>query len=295
MDKKNIKRHFVNTKEVVGQFFDIDDEYFCNTIPEFVSKLKFPTPISKQSGVLMLFLSEGSLELLIGYEKIKVIKGQLVIIQPNKPYSIEEYSLDIDGYLLNLKGGSVLGSMGSHSLIFNLEFLETWSDSVFTIQKLPLEYIDNIFKRIYWEKEQCKSKFSIVNAYVITLLLELNSIYNEAIHSNRAAIDIVRKFKNEVYLKLDKQFTIVEYAELLCVTPNHLNKAIKTITGLTALELVNKIKITEAKYLLMISSHNISDVAEKLGFSDASYFSRFFKKHTFLSPKEFLKMIDLSC
>jgi AraC-like DNA-binding protein len=184
--------------------------------------------------------------------------------------------------------------MGNHSLIINLEFLETWSDSFFEFQKLPLEYIENIFKRLQWEYQHQGDKLFVVNAYVITLLLELNELYNEAVHSNKASIDISRKFKNEVYKNLQLHLPVSEYANRLSITPNHLNKSIKSNTGLTASELINRIKITEAKYLLMRADLNVSAVAEQLGFSDSSYFSRFFKKHESVSPIEFQRMIDLS-
>ena len=88
--------------------------------------------------------------------------------------------------------------------------------------------------------------------------------------------------------------TVSEFADRLSVTPNHLNKSIKSVTGHSASHLINKIKVTEAKYLLMIANNTVSDVAERLGFSDISYFSRFFKKMEAVTPNEYRKKIDMS-
>lgn len=284
----------LKTRDIINKVFRTNEEYHCEKLETFLKKITLPIPFSKQKGVFFMLVTAGEINMTVGYEKYEVTRGELIIIQPEKPFLIENFSADIQGYMLNLKGGSVLGSMGNHSLIFSLEFLETWSNSRFIIDRPPIEYVENLFRRIQWEKEHHINKFAIVNAYVITLLLEVNNIYNEVAESNRAAIDLNRRFKNEVYKTMDAQVSLTEYAGRLSVTPNHLNKSIKSTSGMSASQLISKIKVTEAKYLLMMSDITITEIAGKLGFEDASYFSRFFKKCESISPTDFRKMIDLS-
>ncbi|UTW61256.1 helix-turn-helix transcriptional regulator [bacterium SCSIO 12741] len=284
----------ISTKDTVERYFEGYGEYKCERLVDFLESLKLPTSITKQKGVLMAFVTQGEMEVGAGYERYLAREGNLLIIQPNKPFFLGSHTTDVDGYVLLLKGDGVLGSMGNHSLIFNLEFLETWSDSLFHLEHLPTEFIENIFKRIKWEKDAEGSKLSVVNAYVITLLLEVNQFYNESALSNRASIDITRKFKMEVYNNLNKNLSITEFADRLAVSPNHLNKAVKSVTGESASQLAHKIKMVEAKYRLMMPASNIAEIASELGFSDASYFSRFFKKNASLSPKEYQNTIDLS-
>lgn len=270
------------------------EDYKCESIPHYLKPISMPTDISKQPNILFFFISVGSIEISAGGEYITGTTGDIIIIQEKKPYSIINASNNINGYVLTLNGEGTLGSMGDHSLIFNLEFLETWSTSKYSISKLPHRFIENIFDRLTWESQSESEKLTIVNAYVITLLLEMNHLYNAAFVVNKPAIDITRKFKALVHQTLAKPISLKEMANQLAVSPNHLNKSVKTITGRSASELANSIKTFEAKYMLMLADININEVARQLGFEDPSYFSRFFKKHTGLTPKEFSNRIDLS-
>jgi AraC family transcriptional regulator, transcriptional activator of pobA len=66
-----------------------------------------------------------------------------------------------------------------------------------------------------------------------------------------------------------------------------LNIIVKEITGLTVNELIHKRIILEAKRLLINEHLDILQIAFELGFKDASYFARFFKRSTGLSPTQF--------
>ena len=288
------KNQNMNVKSVLKKYFESNKEYTFEVLSDFVQRIKLPTPLIKQKGVMFILVTNGNIELISGINKIKAIKDNFIAIQPNKPFSFESFSEDLNGYILILNGEGSLGSMGSHSLIFNLEFLETWSNSLFDLTHLPTEYIENIFKRINWEKNSKNKNLTIINAYIITLLLEINQCYNEVSKNNRAVVEISRKFKTEINQSINLNLSITEYAKRLSITPNHLNKTVKKATGISASQLVINFKIVEAKYLLMLLDVNIGEIASKLGFTDTSYFIRFFKKHTALTPVEYRKKIDLS-
>jgi AraC-like DNA-binding protein len=274
-------------------FFHDKDGYFCIEINEYLQNIVTTSYFNKKKGVSFIFITEGELKIKAGYNNHIANEKHIVVIQPLKPFAIETYSKNIKGYVLYIHEDSILGTMGSHSLIFNLDFLETWSSSLFSISHLPITFINNIFERISYQQNEKDDDFTIVNAYVITLLLEINGFYIESVQANRAAIDLSRKYKREVYNNLNKHLSISDFAEKLSVTPNHLNKSIKSATGFSASELINKIRIIEAKYLLMLVDLTVADVSEKLGFTDVSYFSRYFKKHVNYKPSEYRKMLDL--
>ncbi len=284
----------MNTATIVKEYFEDHEEYKCGTLAHFINGIQPPTPLLKQKGIVFILIKKGFIELISGLQRVQALKNNLIVIQPHKPFSFEEISEDIDGYFLLLNGEGSLGSMGSHSLIFNLEFLETWSTSLFEIKHMPVEYFENLFKRIIWSKDQNHQKLSIINAYVITLLLEINQCYNEVSQNNRSSVEITRKFKTEINKTIHLNINVAQYAQRLSITPNHLNKSIKKVIGITATELLIRFKIVEAKYLLMLLDVNITEIAGKLGYHDSAYFIRFFKKHTSLTPTEYRRKIDLS-
>ncbi len=294
IDKMSRTKTNFNIQGAKKLFSTKEQEFLCWELNDFSKEFLANSFIHRLSGVTFILLTAGELEIKTGYEHHFAKESELIIVQPNKPFSLEKYSNNIKGYVLHIRGKGILGSMGNHSLIFSLEYLESWSNSLFRMDHLPKEFMVNIFKRIYWERKQETENLVVVNAYVITLLLELHSFYNIATSHNRAAIDLFRRFKKEVYKSLNLQISISEYAELLAVTPNHLNKSVKSVTGKTASDILTKVKIIEAKFLLMSASLTIADVGTKLGYDDTSYFTRFFKKHEGLTPSEYRRMIDLS-
>jgi AraC-like DNA-binding protein len=77
---------------------------------------------------------------------------------------------------------------------------------------------------------------------------------------------------------------------MLHVTPNYLNKAVKQVTGKTALEQIHEMLILEAKILLKQNEMNVSEIADYLNFENPSYFTRLFKKRTGHTPLDYRKM-----
>jgi AraC-like DNA-binding protein len=76
-------------------------------------------------------------------------------------------------------------------------------------------------------------------------------------------------------------------AEKLHVSSRYLSDLLKQETGKTTLELIHLFLISEAKNLLMQGDQNISEIAFQLGFENANYFSRLFKKEVGMTPFQF--------
>lgn len=81
------------------------------------------------------------------------------------------------------------------------------------------------------------------------------------------------------------------YADKLNLSAKRLNQILKQKTGKTINQILQERTLTEAKHLLFMGKMSIKEVAFTLGYQDASYFSRFFKKMTKLSPEEFRSAI----
>lgn len=77
------------------------------------------------------------------------------------------------------------------------------------------------------------------------------------------------------------------YAEKMEVTPKHLSRTVKKQTGYTAVEWIERFVILEAKVLLKSSNLNIQQISDELNFRSQSFFGKYFKKFTGMSPKEF--------
>ncbi|MFA5327411.1 MAG: helix-turn-helix domain-containing protein [Prolixibacteraceae bacterium] len=95
------------------------------------------------------------------------------------------------------------------------------------------------------------------------------------------------KFKQLIEENYISEKNVSTYAEKLNINASCLNELTKRTTGITAGELIRNRVIDETKKLLYSSSLSGKEIAFQLGFDDPAYFSRFFRKYTGLTLKEF--------
>jgi len=123
-------------------------------------------------------------------------------------------------------------------------------------------------------------------------LLESRRIFDQ---QNQAVIEkteetpdsTIIQFKLLIEKNYQTQKNVSSYAEMLSMSPSCLNEVAKRTTGITAGELIRNRVIDETKKLLYSSSMSGKEIAFELGFDDPAYFSRFFKKYTGTTLKDF--------
>lgn len=98
---------------------------------------------------------------------------------------------------------------------------------------------------------------------------------------------LVSQFLDHVTTHCKEQHSVEFFANILCVTPAHLNKIVKKVTHRNAKDLICEALIVKAKGLLENPETTIVEVADELEFSNASSFSTFFKRRTTISPSEY--------
>jgi len=98
---------------------------------------------------------------------------------------------------------------------------------------------------------------------------------------------VPEKFLQLVFDPNQAPLSVSEYADKLNVTANYLNKTVKAHTHRTAIDWIEIARLNLAKKLLKDPNIPIVDVAIRSGLDDQSYFSRFFKKKTGLTPSQF--------
>lgn len=96
-----------------------------------------------------------------------------------------------------------------------------------------------------------------------------------------------RQFQNQIGQHLSDKLTIAEYAARLRISATHLNRICREVADKSALDVIHDRIIQEAKRSFAYTVMPIAEVAYQLGFNDPSYFSRFFKDKTGLSPKSY--------
>ena len=135
-------------------------------------------------------------------------------------------------------------------------------------------------------------KFSdqAIGALLKLFLIHCNNICSlpfDDPHRQESAGSLLKQFKSLLEDHYTDWHTTSAYAEALHITPDHLNRSIKTITGKTAKEFIQSRITVAAKRMLYFSDLSVKEIGYALGFSEPANFSAFFKKCTGISPSKF--------
>ena len=129
---------------------------------------------------------------------------------------------------------------------------------------------------------------NLLNAFMVTAA-RLGTCKTKLANINLTQNKILQQFRTLVEDNYLIRTQVAEYADMIYITPGHLNDTIKTVTGRTAKQMIDEKRITEAKRLLYWGEFSVKEIAAHLHFEDDAYFNRFFKKHTGKTPALFQK------
>ena len=139
-------------------------------------------------------------------------------------------------------------------------------------------------------------RVAILQAFLLALLFDCKGLY-ESYHSSQETTleksPLAVRFQQLLEQHYISMQSVQAYAELLNVIPNHLSQAVSNTLGRKAHDLITDRLLLEAKKLLHYTDLPIMDIAEYLGFKEATHFGRFFKRKIALTPLEYRhRMID---
>lgn len=129
----------------------------------------------------------------------------------------------------------------------------------------------------------------MLSAYLTVLLTYLSRLYTEQFAGNEPSADklLLKTFQARIDEHFGHLHEVGEYASLLNMSAGHLSEVVKAQSGKPAIKHIHERLALEARRLLVHTHHSLKEIAYELGFSDASYFSRFFKRETGVTPAEY--------
>jgi len=224
----------------------------------------------------------------------------LVFTNPLSPYDWEVNGEPQTGYVCIFTADFV-----KHFI--NLQKCPLFASAENSVLPLPIDLtavVKDIFLRIAKELDgNYKFKYDLIRH----MLLEIIH-YGLKEHSHETIIDQQRPSYERIYLLfitlLDEQFLSIGtsgrninkspafFAEEIGLHINHLNKALKAITGQNTTQLIQKKTLEEAMFLLKSTTLSVKEIAWKLGFEQANYFASFFKRNIHQAPHVFRAAVN---
>lgn len=155
------------------------------------------------------------------------------------------------------------------------------------IDKNEKSRIEILFNQIQKESvSRLPNSTVIIRSEINTLLLDLERMAMPI--SNFSILpDLLCKYREMIDKNFIKERQVQFYATQLGVCPNYMNVLTRKFLGKSALEPINERTVLEIKRMLLRSDFTISEIAYRLGFNELSYFSRFFRLKTGMTPQKF--------
>ena len=147
--------------------------------------------------------------------------------------------------------------------------------------------IQKVIHLLKYEFYSEKVSYIMLKTLLKVLLLNLIRFQNDRFLKQDLSQKRVFKFLELMETQFIVQTDANFYADEIGITTKRLNQILKEKLNLTAKQIIQQRQITEAKRRLVKSEITIKELAYNLSFDSMSSFSRFFKKHTGVSPSDF--------
>ena len=231
----------------------------------------------------------GSVNVDCGLETFMHQRNTIHFNFPSQLFSLYNKSNDMYAYYMLFNEQFIEGLLPLNSIQKQFPFLDYAGIPFFQLTESEANEIEDLFFKIDAEIKQRKTALKqSIQLYINLILIAANRSYIEQGLSKKLDISkdntLLMRFKKLVSQFFITKRQVAEYAHLLTVTPNHLNKIIKEQTGKTASDFINAMLLMEAKALLKHTELSISEIAYQLDFTDPSHFNKFFKKGTEHTP-----------
>jgi AraC family transcriptional activator of pobA len=227
----------------------------------------------------------------IDFTQFAVNTRQIYFMKPGQVHSWY-FDGNIDGYIVNFSTDFFQPLLLRPDYLEKFTFLNGIShNQVIDLDEQTFCLVTELLKKAKEEYEHKSIYYKdLIRALLINCFITIARLTNEPskkpLQQNYLHLRNFQKLIEQHY----KQYKLPKaYADLLYVTPNYLNALCRELMGKSAGELIRDRILLEAKRLLVNANTSISSIADELNFNDNSYFSKFFKKQTGLTPEEFRK------
>lgn len=267
---------------------DVRRDFYVNTFAEHLKSHSFVEDPHRHDSYLMVFFTNGSGLHEVDFDKFEIKRGSLFVLQPGQMHhwSLSE---DIEGFV-------IIFSQELYNLYFGQKKINEYNfyHSIHNRPEMVFEEYEILkilpyFNLLIQEndqnnKMQLDKMLNLLDCIHIEISRKYSETYSHQTHSYNIKINTFEMLL-EQYFRQEKLPSF--YAEKLNITLKHLNRICNEILEKTATEVIMNRVVLETKRMLIDKQLAVNEVAYAVGYEDYSYFSRFFKKQTGMSPTEF--------
>ena len=268
------------------------DSFHINTIEDYVkhSELKeFPIPPHRKEVNDFIFLTRGTVERSKGLDEYEFSKNQFFFLPSYQITTMRSMSKNATGFYCHYQPEIFYKKLFQRELLHQFSFMHFTGNPIVSVDKKTAAFAGQLLKMLheeYRKDDACDLDFAA--SLLLTLFFSVKpfSVPVKRVTDN-AAYRIATEYKNLLLKHVHDQQKVSFYADELAVSPEHLNRSVKSAFGKTAHHYLDEMILLEAKVLLRQSTFNISEIAYKVGKENPGDFIRFFKSKTGQTPRQY--------
>ncbi len=248
----------------------------------------------KMNGIIVCF--NGTIQVDVNNQRRIFGKNQLVMFPPNTT---------IDNYLFSVDFECKAIFLTNHIIQrFLRPYVDIWNHVMYVkkiqerqLSDIDLEFVCKIYDviRFCLDYGEDTNKKEVVQSFIQGALMGLGGMllrendYKDLPKGKNQSGDIFPRFLDLLQNSQVKHRQVTDYADQLCVTPKYLTIVCKQHSGKTALQWIEEYTLADIDYYLRSTNHSIKEIANILGFPNASFFGKFVKEHLGLPPMSYRK------
>lgn len=242
-----------------------------------------------------IYVLNGVLSVTCNSEVITAEKGETLILNPYDIHYYQSLTNDVDYYCI-LFDLSILKSIYIDSI--DLEFITPLINNqiIFENKMKYQKSLEINLSNLHYEYHNQKTAYKLAikaHLYDLIVFLYRNNNYHvvkdESGVNSKSNLTLVKDILTYLHLNFSEDINIENLASEFNLSYHYLPRIFKDYTGRTIIQYVTTLRIEASLNYLENSDYSITEIASIVGYKDANYFSRTFKKVMNVSPRQFIK------
>lgn len=210
-----------------------------------------------------------------------VTKGNMILFRPGEPQVYYYYAVDkTEVYWVHFTGWKVEEylkryELPSHENVFytgvSHDYPWIYNQMIRELQIQRVNYED------------------MISLYMHHIFISINRYIKEGRETKNDIISDVERAAHYFKENYNKQISIEQYAEEHLMSVNWFIHSFKNVMKMSPMQYIISLRIATAKGYLENSTKNIAEISNEVGYDNALYFSRLFRKYTGMTPTEYRK------
>ncbi|MCP4521527.1 MAG: helix-turn-helix domain-containing protein [Cytophagales bacterium] len=229
---------------------------------------------------------------IIDFHEYELESSQVFFVSPGQVHHVVEEQKSM-GFSFVFSSQFLLENNIDRSFIANLNLFHDYGKTPpLVLTKEQLTQLNKLCEEmVIYSNSSIRFKEQALGSLLKLFLIQCTDFLpiSDNLQETESGNTILKNFKKLVDEHYKEWHSTSQYAEELNITPDYLNRTVKSLIGKTAKEYIQSRITTAAKRMLYFTDASAKEIAYELGFSEPANFSNFFKKCTKMSPSQFKK------